>query len=378
MIAVRRRLHQTPELLYELHETSAIVAETLDELGIEFEAGVAQTGIVATIGEDESRCVALRADMDALPIHEEADVEFRSQVDGKMHACGHDCHTAMLLGAAKLLKESEADLKGTVKLLFQPAEEGGAGAREMCRAGAMENPKVEKVLGLHVWPMVETGKLTGRAGPFLAATGSFEITVTGKGGHAAMPHMTIDPVPTAAKIVLEAQTIVSREQDPFEACVISVTGFETAGAGFNVIPAKVVLRGTIRSLSSENKDALKERLAEVATAIAALNRCTAEVDFPAVDYPATANDPQLWDEMFAIGEGLVGRGNVLPSEPILGGEDFAFYGEHAPTCFVPVGIRNEAEGCVYGLHHPKFKADESAFHIGAALHLSFALQNLAS
>ncbi|MFT5465428.1 MAG: amidohydrolase [Verrucomicrobiales bacterium] len=376
MIEIRRRLHQTPELLYELHETSKLVAAELDKLGVRYETGIAETGIVATIGDDESRCIALRADMDALPIHEEADVEFRSNTDGKMHACGHDCHTAMLLGAAKLLKESEADLKGTVKLFFQPAEEGGAGAEQMCKAGAMENPKVEKVLALHVWPMVETGKLTGRPGPFLAATSSFEITVTGRGGHAAMPHLTIDPLTTGSKIVLEAQTLVSREQDPLEACVISFTGFDTGGSGYNVIPKEVVLRGTIRSLSRENKDALKVRLGEVATGIATLNKCTAKVEFPAVDYPATSNDPELWEEVFDLGESLVGTGNILLSAPVMGGEDFAFYGDFAPTCFIPIGTRNEAEGCTFGLHHPKFKVDESAFHIGAALHVGFATQNL--
>ena len=369
-------MHQNPELLYELHETSKIVADELDKLGVSYESGVAETGIIATIGNDRSRCVALRADMDALPIHEEADVEFRSRTDGKMHACGHDCHTAMLLGAAKLLKESEADLKGTVKLFFQPAEEGGAGAEKMCQAGAMENPKVEKVLGLHVWPMIETGQLSGRPGAFLAATGSFKITITGRGGHAAMPNLAIDPVTTGSKIVLEAQTLVSREQDPLQACVISFTGFESGGGAYNVIPEKAVLRGTIRSLSSENKDTLKLRLGEIATGVAAMNKCTAEVEFPGVDYPATSNDPKLWQEVFEMGESLVGAGNFPLGEPTLGGEDFAFYGDHAPTCFVPVGVRNEAEGCVYSLHHPKFKVDESAFHIGAALHVMFVLENL--
>ena len=240
----------------------------------------------------------------------------------------------------------------------------------------MENPKVEKVLALHVWPMTETGKLSGRPGPFLAATGSFKITITGRGGHAAMPHLTIDPVPTSAKIILEAQTLVSREQDPLEACVISFTGTHGGSGGYNVIPEKVELRGTIRSLSRENKDALKVRLAEVATGIAALNKCTAEVEFTSVDYPATSNDPTLWNEVFEMGESIVGNGNFPLSDPIMGGEDFAFYGDYAPTCFVPVGIRNEAEGCTFGLHHPKFKVDESAFHIGTAMHVKFALQNL--
>ena len=375
MIEIRRRLHQTPELLYELHETSKIVAAELDQLGIQYESGIAQTGIVATIGQGDSRCVALRADMDALPIHEEADVEFRSKTDGKMHACGHDCHTAMLLGAARLLKEMESELSGTVKLFFQPAEEGGAGAQQMCKAGVMANPKVQKVFGIHVWPMLPTGMLTGRPGPFLASTCSFDMTIKGLGGHAAMPHLTVDPVVTSAKIILEAQTLASREQDPLEACVISFTTVN-GGSVYNVIPESVKLSGTIRSLSSSNKDHLKKRLAEIAEGIAKINRCEATVEFSGIDYPATSNDPELWEEVFAMGERFVGPGKFPLCPPMMGGEDFAFYGDYAPTCFVALGSRNEAEGCTFGLHHPKFKADESVFRMGAALHVAFAIENV--
>lgn len=375
MIEIRRRLHQKPELLYELHETTKTVQEELDKLGIRYEAEIAKTGVVATIGTDRSRCIALRADMDALPIQEEADVEFRSKNDGKMHACGHDCHTSMLLGAGRLLKEMESDLKGTVKLIFQPAEEGGAGAEQMCKAGVMADPTVEKVFGIHVWPMLPSGMLTGRPGPFLASTSSFKITVKGKGGHAAMPHLAIDPVTTAAKIVLEAQTLVSREQDPLEACVISFTTIH-GGSVYNVIPESVELSGTIRSLSSTNKDHLKTRLVEVAKGIATVNRCAATVDFPGVDYPATSNDPQLWDEVHSMCERIIGPNKFPICEPIMGGEDFAFYGDYAPTCFVAVGSGNEELGCTFGLHHPQFKVDESVFHIGTALHLAFALNNL--
>ena len=375
MVEIRRRLHQTPELLYELHETTKIVQSELDKLGVSYQSGIAETGIVATIGNDNSRCVALRADMDALPIQEQADVDFRSKNEGKMHACGHDCHTAMLLGAAKILKERESELKGTVKLFFQPAEEGGAGAQKMCEAGAMANPNVEKIFAIHVWPMLPTGQLTGRPGAFLASTSSFKVTVHGKGGHAAMPQLAIDPVTTASKIVLEAQTLVSREQDPLEACVISFTTMH-GGSVYNVIPASVELSGTIRSLSSSNKDHLKKRLAEVAEGIAGVNRCRAEIAFDGIDYPATSNDPGLWEEVYSIGKSIVGDENFPICNPVMGGEDFAFYGDHAPTCFVAVGSRNEVDGCTFGLHHPKFKADESVFHIGTALHIAFALENV--
>ena len=375
VVEIRRRLHQTPELLYDLHETTQIVQTELDKLGVEYESNVAQTGVIATIGSGDDGCVALRADMDALPITEEADVDFKSATPGKMHACGHDCHTSMLLGAARILKEREAELKGTVKLFFQPAEEGGAGALRMCEAGAMVSPAVEKVFAVHVWPQLPSGQLTGRPGPFLAATNSFKINVNGQGGHAAMPHLTVDPVATAAKIVLEAQTLISREQDPLETGVISFTTIH-GGSVYNVIPESVELAGTIRSLTSTRKDHLKQRLVEIAEGIASVNRCTADISFPGTDYPATSNDPELWSEVFSMGESIVGDGNFLICDPVMGGEDFAFYGDHAPTCFVAVGCRNEDLGCTFGLHHPRFKADESVFHIGTALHVAFALENV--
>lgn len=370
IIDVRRRLHQCPELQYDLQETSAIVCEELEQLGIGFESGIAETGVVAQIGSGSGKCVMLRADMDALPIEELADVEFRSRNPGRMHACGHDCHTAMLLGAAKLLKQQEAELSGTVKLCFQPAEEGGAGAKAMCDAGVMSNPEVEKVFGLHVWPMIPTGQLTGRPGPFLAATNSFTIKVTGKGGHAALPHLCIDPVVTAAKIILEAQTLVSREQDPLEAAVISCTAVR-GGDAHNVIPPDMEIRGTIRSLSSANKDHLKNRLQQVAKGIAEANLCTAVFESNEIDYPETTNDAELWKEVHDMGESFVGPENFPICPPMMGGEDFAFYGVHVPTAFVALGIGNPDQGCIYGLHHPQFKVDESALHLGSALHVAF-------
>ena len=373
IIDVRRRLHQCPELLYELHETSRIVCEELDKLGIPFESGIAETGVVATIGERDSRCVMLRADMDALAIEEMADVDFRSRNEGKMHACGHDCHTAMLLGAAKLLKDRERELPGAVKLVFQPAEEGGAGGKRMCEAGIMEN--VEKVFALHVWPMIPAGQLTGKSGVFLAATNSFEIRIVGKGGHAALPQFTVDPIATAAKIVTEAQTLISREFDPFDAGVVSFTAIE-GGTTYNVIPPEVKMMGTIRALSSAKVNHFKERLTNMVVTIGEVNRCQAEFETIGDDYPETSNDPDLWEDVVAMGKRYVGEENFPFCDPILGGEDFAFYGAHAPTSFMALGIRNEAEGCVHGLHHPKFKVDESALHLGTALHVNFALEQL--
>ncbi|MGI9519752.1 MAG: M20 metallopeptidase family protein, partial [Pirellulaceae bacterium] len=201
VVDLRRTIHQHPELMYEEYETSKLVQKTLRELGIPFQAPIAETGVLATVSNGDGPCVALRADMDALPIHEEADVEFRSKIDGKMHACGHDCHTAMLLGAAKLLKEHESEINGTVKLIFQPAEEGGAGAKLMREAGVLKDPDVQRIFGLHVWHLAKTGSITSCAGTFLAATTNMEITIRGVGGHAAVPHYARDPVVTSAKII---------------------------------------------------------------------------------------------------------------------------------------------------------------------------------
>lgn len=376
MVAIRRELHQHPELGYDLHETSRIVRERLDELGIPYRFPVAETGIVATLGTGESPCVALRADMDALPIHEEADVPFRSRVAGKMHACGHDCHTAMLLGAARLLKEREADLPGTVKLLFQPAEEGGAGGSRMCEEGALADPGVERVFGLHVWPFLPTGTIGSRSGTFLAATASLAITITGKGGHAAMPNYAIDPVTTSAKVICELQTIISREVDPLQSGVVSITAVH-GGEAFNVIPSSVQLMGTLRSLTTSGLEYIKERVREITTLVAAANRCEAHVEFPDRDYPATVNDAYLWGVAKDLGGNLLGAAAVQELAPVMGGEDFAFYAEQVPGCFVALGTRNEEQGAIYSVHHPRFKADEDALPIGSALHVAFALRSLA-
>ena len=377
IVEKRRAIHRHPELMYEEFETSRLVQSTLSDLGIEYEKDIAVTGVVGVVGNGEGPCIALRADMDALPIHEEADVDFRSEIDGKMHACGHDCHTAMLLGAARVLKDNESEINGTIKLIFQPAEEGGAGGKMMRDQGVLEDPDVEQIFGLHVSDKLPTGTLASKEGTLLAATSSIKILVSGNGGHAAMPHLTSDPVVTGSKIVVELQTLISRELDPLESGVISIT-MANAGSATNVIPSSMELQGTIRSLTSEGISRLQQRVIEVAEGIAIANRCTAEVTFPGNDFPPTINDGECW-ELGKVSAGeILGEESVSEMGSIMGGEDFSYYTQVVPGCFSFLGVGNPEIGAVFGVHHPKFKVDEDALSLGTAIHVNTALNALRS
>ena len=377
IIEKRRTIHQHPELMYEEFETSKLVQETLSDLNIEYENDIAITGVVGTIGDGTGPCIALRADMDALPIHEETDIDFRSKIDGKMHACGHDCHTAMLLGAARLLKENEKEIKGTIKLIFQPAEEGGAGGKMMRDQGVLQNPQVEQIYALHVAGTMPMGTLASREGTILAATSTVNILVKGNGGHAAAPHQTIDPVITGAKIIVELQTIISRELNPLESGVISITMIKGGNAS-NVIPSNMEMEGTIRSLTLEGILKLQKRVKELAEGIAIANRCEAEVSFPGNDYPPTMNAAECWDLGKSSAEEILGKENVSEMSPIMGGEDFAYYTQEIPGCFSFLGVGNPDMAAIYDVHHPMFKVDEEALSLGTAIHVNSALKALKS
>ena len=375
IISIRRELHEHPELMYEEFKTSELIRRELDKLEISYKHPIAETGVLASIGNGNGPCVALRADMDALPIHEETDVSFKSKIDGKMHACGHDCHVSMLLGAAKLLKGKEDQINGTVKLLFQPAEEGGAGGKLMREEGALKNPDVERIFGLHVWPQMPSGQIGSREGTFLAATSSLNLTVKGVGGHAAVPQLTKDPVLTSARIITNLQSIVSRELDPLDSGVVSITVINGGNAS-NVIPSDVIVKGTLRSLTMDGLRELQKRVKEIAEGIAQTHGCEAIVEYVGNDYPPTVNDSDMWKFAKGIGIELLGDENVSDLDAVMGGEDFAYYTEKVKGCFVVLGMNNPAIDATYSVHHPMFKADEDALHIGTALHTIFALKSL--
>ena len=375
IISIRRELHEHPELMYEEFKTSELIRRELDKLEISYKHPIAETGVLASIGNGNGPCVALRADMDALPIHEETDVSFKSKIDGKMHACGHDCHVSMLLGAAKLLKGKEDQINGTVKLLFQPAEEGGAGGKLMREEGALKNPDVERIFGLHVWPQMPSGQIGSREGTFLAATSSLNLTVKGVGGHAAVPQLTKDPVLTSARIITNLQSIVSRELDPLDSGVVSITVINGGNAS-NVIPSDVIVKGTLRSLTMDGLRELQKRVKEIAEGIAQTHGCEAIVEYVGNDYPPTVNDSDMWKFAKKIGIELLGDENVSDLDAVMGGEDFAYYTEKVKGCFVVLGMNNPDIDATYSVHHPMFKADEDALHIGTALHTIFALKSL--
>jgi len=378
VIADRRHLHEHPELAFEEYETSKFVSERLASIGIEeIKTGVGGTGVTGLIRgkRDGGKVVMVRADMDALPILEENDVEYKSRKAGVMHACGHDAHTAMLLGLSRLLMDRRSEFGGTVKVLFQPAEEvPPGGAIGMIKDGALENPHVDAVLGLHVSSETPAGQIAIRGGAGSASSDRYTITIQGKGGHAARPHAGIDPVVIGSEIVMALQTLVSREVDPTAAAVVSTTAF-VAGEAFNVIPDTAELRGTVRTLDQEVRDHLEKRLIEIAEGIGAAHRAEVNVTFIR-GYPGIVNDEQMTDLVRTAAVEAVGGDNVIESPVGMGGEDFAYFSLERPGCFFNVGTRNDERGITWGHHHPRFDVEEEGFAAGISTMANTVLKYL--
>ncbi|GAB3896314.1 M20 family metallopeptidase [Larkinella knui] len=380
MVANRRHLHANPELSFHEFKTAKFVAEQLKAIGLTPQEGVANTGLVALIEgqagrSSENRVVGLRADMDALPIHEANDVPYKSTVEGVMHACGHDVHTSSLLGTARILQQLRDQFEGTIKLVFQPAEEKApGGASLMIKDGVLENPAPASMLGQHVAPNVPVGKIGFREGMYMASTDELYLTVIGKGGHGAMPDQLIDPVLIASHIIVALQQIISRNRKPANPSVLSFGRFIADGVT-NVIPNEVKIEGTFRCMDEEWREDGLRRMKKMAEGMADAmgGRC----EFTVVrGYPFLKNHPELTRRMRSAATEYMGSENVINLDLWMAGEDFAFYSQVVDSCFYRLGTRNEARGIVSGVHTPTFDIDESALEIGAGLMSWLALEEL--
>jgi amidohydrolase len=376
VVANRRHFHSHPELSFHEVETSAFVAGKLDELGIEY-VKMADTGLVGLIKGDKpsDKVVALRADMDALPITEANDVPYKSQNVGVMHACGHDVHTSSLLGVAKILTSLKSEFAGTIKLIFQPAEEKlPGGASIMIKEGVLENPKPQAVIGQHVMPFIDAGKVGFRSGQYMASTDELYVTVTGKGGHAAQPQQNVDPVIITAHILTALQQVISRFSDPKSPCVLSF-GKVIANGATNVIPNEVKLEGTFRALDEKWRGEAHQKMIKMATGIA--ESMGATCDFNIVKgYPFLTNEPVLTAAARGFAEDYLGAENVLDLDIWMAGEDFAYYTQVADACFYRLGTRNESRGITSSVHTPTFDVEETALETSVGLMAYIAVKQL--
>ena len=375
--SLRRDFHAHPELGFHEVRTSGIVAQELNKLGLEFNTGIAGTGVVALLeGAKPGPVILVRADMDALPIMEETGAEYASQNPGIMHACGHDGHTAILLTVAKMLLAQRDELAGTVKFMFQPAEEGMGGAEKMIEAGILENPKVEKVLGLHLWNEQPVGWFGISNGPMMAGAEIFTINVNGKGGHAAIPHQSNDPILAAAQIITALQGIVARNVDPLQTAVVSICTLH-GGETFNVIPSSIKMTGTIRTFEPEVRTLVLHRFGDIVHGVAEAMGCRATLDMERLT-PATVNRPEIARRIQAVAGQLFPDADIESANYLtMGSEDFAFLLEKVPGCFFLVGSANQEKGLNAGHHHPKFDFDEVALPRASAL-MAAAVINLLS
>lgn len=378
MVAIRRDLHQHPELGLEEHRTSRRVQDLLIELGIEHVGGLAGTGVLGLLpGVAEGRVVALRADLDALPLHDAKDVPYRSRIDGRMHACGHDVHTTILLGAARLLQSRLRDQPGLVKLIFQPAEETVGGARLLVEAGVLDDPRVEAIFGLHVDPGMAVGRFGLRYGQRNASSDNLAITIHGRSCHGAYPSAGVDAIVAAAQVICALQTVISRNVDARSSAVLTLGTIEGGNVG-NIVAQRVHMVGTVRTLDPSTRELVLRRIRECAEGVATGLGARAEVIIEP-SYDPVINDNPMVDVVRSCAEGLVGEDNVVFFDrPNMGVEDFGFYLSHVPGAFYSLGVRNEAAGIVHPVHNDRFDVDEDCLAYGAALQALAALAILES
>lgn len=366
-IDVRHHLHAHPELSYNEFETSKFIQQKLAALGIPFEIK-AETGVVGLIkgNNPNKRVIALRADIDALPIKEENDISYKSKTDGIMHACGHDVHTTCLLGAAQILHELKNEWEGSIKLIFQPGEEKNpGGASLLIKEGVLENPKPSAIFGLHVHPGLQTGKLSFRGGKVMASADELYITIKGKGGHAASPHLCIDPILIASHLIISLQQIISRNNNPYNPSVLSVTSVQ-GGTTTNVIPNEVKLKGTFRAMDEEWRFKAHQLIRKISTDL--VHSMGGEIDLLIdIGYPSVYNNEALNEATRKIAEKFIGKTNVEETEPRMGAEDFGYYTQLIPGCFYRLGVMNKEKGITSGVHTPTFNIDENAIEIGMGM-----------
>ena len=365
LTAIRRDLHAHPELSFTEERTSKLVADYLRKLGIETHTGLAKTGVVGVIpGKSKSgKGVGLRADMDCLPMNELNTFAHRSKSEGRMHACGHDGHTTMLLGAARYLAETR-NFDGTAYVIFQPAEEGGGGGQVMVKEGLFDKFPANEVYAVHNWPGLPAGQMAVKAGPVMAATDEVQVTVRGKGGHGAMPHLVVDPVVAAAQIITALQTIASRNVEPVDAVVVSICSMQTSQLGaFNVVPDAVKLVGTVRSFRPATRDLAERRFKEIVSKMAEAMGCSVEISYVR-GYPATVNSAREAQFAAKVGERVFGKGNVITEhEPTMGGEDFSYMLQARPGAYVFLGQGGMPGGCF--LHNPNYDFNDEVIPMGA-------------
>ena len=373
IIETRRDIHKHPELSFQEYRTSELVAKQLEDLGLNVERNIGKTGVVGILeGINPGKTIALRADMDALPIQETGDVPYKSIHDGVMHACGHDAHTAMLLGAAEVLSKNQHNIKGTIKFIFQPAEEGYGGAQFMIDDGAIDN--VDEIYGLHVWNYQESGTVGVQSGPVMAAADIFTITIKGVGGHGATPQGTVDCVVVSSYLIQAIQTIVSRNTNPLENTVITV-GQINGGYNFNIIADKIVLKGTTRAYTEDNRELIKCRLNEIIKGTETMFGAKIKLDYKD-GYPPVINNARVTDNLYNIARSIVGD-NVISPYLSMGGEDFSYFSNKIPGCFFFLGTApKDREPMSTPQHCSHFDIDEDAMLIGTSIFVQTALENI--